>query len=40
MMDDIVVLSDDLFTIAPEKIRDVKVDVTIFHGKVIHEREQ
>lgn len=35
---DIVVLSQDLFTIAPEKIVETKVDVTIFDGRVIHER--
>ena len=39
MLADIVVLSDDLFTIAPEKIEGVQVDVTIFDGRVIYERE-
>lgn len=38
MLADIVVLSDDLFTIPPEKIEDVLVDVTIFDGRVIYER--
>lgn len=38
MFADIAVLSDDLFTIAPEKIENVKVDMTIFDGKVIYER--
>jgi predicted amidohydrolase YtcJ len=38
MLADIVVLSEDLFTIAPEKIENVKVDVTIFDGKVIYRR--
>jgi predicted amidohydrolase YtcJ len=38
MLADIVVLSDDLFTIPPEKIEQVVVDVTIFDGKVIYER--
>jgi predicted amidohydrolase YtcJ len=37
MFADIAVLSDDLFTIAPEKIENVKVDMTIFDGKVIYE---
>jgi predicted amidohydrolase YtcJ len=35
---DMVVLSDDILTIEPEKIRDVKVDMTIFDGEVIFER--
>jgi predicted amidohydrolase YtcJ len=36
---DLVVLSEDIFTIAPAKIRDVKVDMTIFDGQVIFERK-
>ena len=39
MLADIVVLSDDLFTIVPEKIDGVKVDVMIFDGGVIYERK-
>lgn len=38
MLADIVVLSDDLFTIAPDKIANVRVDFTIFDGKTIYER--
>ena len=38
MFADVVVLSDDLFTIAPEKIEKVKVDVTIFDGRVVFTR--
>src|SRR5207237_3139057 len=38
MLADIVVLSDDLFSIPPEKIENVKVDLTIFDGRVIYER--
>ncbi len=38
MLADIVVLSDDLFAIAPEKIGGVQVDFTIFDGKTIYER--
>jgi len=38
MLADIVVLSRDLFTIAPETIGEVKVDFTIFDGKTIYER--
>ena len=38
MLADIVVLSDDLFAIAPEKIENVKVDTTIFDGRVIYDR--
>lgn len=35
---DIVVLSDDLFVIAPEEIERVKVDVTIVDGEIVYER--
>jgi len=38
MLADIVVLSDDLFTIAPEKIEGVSVDMTIVDGHVVYER--
>lgn len=38
MLADVAVLSDDLFTIAPEEIEAVQVDITVFDGKVIHER--
>ncbi len=38
MLADIAVLSDDLFTIAPERIENVKVDMTIFDGGVIYTR--
>jgi len=38
MLADLVVLSDDLFTIDPMKIGSTKVDVTIFDGRVIYER--
>jgi len=38
MLADIVVLSDDLFTITPEKIAEVRVDFTIFDGQTIYER--
>jgi len=38
MLADLVVLSDDLFTIAPARIPAVKVDFTIFDGKTIYER--
>ncbi len=36
MLADIAVLSDDLFTIAPEKIEGVRVEMTIFDGTVIY----
>lgn len=36
---DVVVLSDDVFTIPPEKIRDVHVAMTIVGGKVVHKSE-
>ncbi len=35
---DLVVLSDDILTIAPEKIWDVQVDCTILGGVVVYER--
>ncbi|HEX2060347.1 MAG TPA: amidohydrolase family protein, partial [Thermoanaerobaculia bacterium] len=40
LLADIVVLSENLFEIPPESIRDVQVDLTIFDGKVIHERRE
>ena len=36
---DLVVLSDDIFKIDPVKIRDTKVDVTVFDGEVVYERK-
>jgi predicted amidohydrolase YtcJ len=33
---DLVVLSDDLLTIPPEDIKDVKVEMTIFDGEIIY----
>lgn len=35
---DLVVLSDDIFAIPPEKIADTKVDMTIFDGRIVYER--
>jgi predicted amidohydrolase YtcJ len=35
---DLVVLSDDILQIDPENIRDTKVDMTLFDGRVIFER--
>ena len=35
---DLVVLSDDIFTIAPENIQNTHVDLTIFDGKIIFHR--
>ncbi|SRR5579859_464886 len=35
---DLVVLSDDIFAIAPEAIEKTRVDMTIFDGKVIYQR--
>ena len=37
MLADFVILSDDLFKIAPEKIKDVKVLQTVLDGKVVYE---
>ena len=36
---DLVVLSDDLFSIPPESIENSKVDMTIFNGKILYQRE-
>jgi len=36
---DLVVLSNDIFHIDPVEIQDVKVDITIFDGRVIFERK-
>jgi predicted amidohydrolase YtcJ len=38
-MADMVVLSDDILTIKPEKIQNVKVLMTIFDGKIVYERK-
>ncbi|MBL8185259.1 MAG: amidohydrolase [Blastocatellia bacterium] len=34
---DFVILSDDIFTIEPSKIRDVRVLTTVVHGRVVYE---
>ena len=39
MLADIVILSDNLFSINPEEIKDVNVNFTITGGKIIYERE-
>lgn len=36
---DMVVLSDDILTIKPEKIQNVKVLMTIFDGKIVYEKK-
>ena len=36
---DIVVLSDDIFSIDPSKIADARVDMTIFDGEIVYQRE-
>ena len=33
---DIVVLSDDLFSIPPEKIKDARVVLTVVGGRIVH----
>ena len=38
MLADMVVLSEDLLSIDPERIMDVEVDVTIVDGVVLYER--
>jgi predicted amidohydrolase YtcJ len=37
---DLVVLSADIFSIPPDQIQNVKVDLTIFEGTVVYERRQ
>ena len=37
---DLVVLSEDLFAIPPERIREVQVDLTVLNGRVIFERAE
>lgn len=39
MLADMVVLSEDLLTIDPERIMDVEVDMTIVDGRVLYERQ-
>jgi predicted amidohydrolase YtcJ len=36
---DVVLLSDDIFSIPPAAIKDVKVNLTIVGGKVVFERK-
>jgi predicted amidohydrolase YtcJ len=36
---DLAVLSEDLFTMDPARIAHVKVDLTVFDGKVVFRRE-
>jgi predicted amidohydrolase YtcJ len=36
---DLVVLSDDIFTIDPVRIADAKVDTTIVDGKIVYQRD-
>jgi predicted amidohydrolase YtcJ len=33
---DMIVLNRNIFTVEPDEIADIKVDLTIFDGKVIH----
>lgn len=37
---DLVVLSDDILTINPVKIKDVKVDMTIFNGEIVYKASE
>ena len=39
MFADFVVLSDDLFSVSPEKIRDVRVEMTVVGGRIVYRRE-
>ena len=35
---DFVVLSDDILSIDPDKIKDVSVEITIFNGGIVFEK--
>ncbi|MGB8319788.1 MAG: amidohydrolase family protein, partial [Ignavibacteriaceae bacterium] len=35
---DLVVLSENIFKIPPEKIKDVKIDMTVFDGEIIYKQ--
>ena len=37
---DFVVLSDDLYTIIPDNIRNIVVEMTVMDGKIVYKREQ
>lgn len=37
---DLVILSDDIFRIAPERIRHTSVAMTIMNGKVVYEKNR
>ena len=37
---DVVVLADDVFEVPAERIREVRVDLTIVGGRVVYERGQ
>jgi predicted amidohydrolase YtcJ len=39
MLADIVVLSTDILALSPDQLLDGQVDVTIFDGKVVFERQ-
>ena len=39
MLADLVVLSADIFAGTPEKLASTEVDVTIFDGKVVYQRD-
>lgn len=35
---DVVVLNGNIYSMAPEKIKDIKIDMTIFNGEIVYER--
>jgi predicted amidohydrolase YtcJ len=39
MLADFVVLSDDIFSVPPEKIRDIQVLLTVVNGKEVYVRK-
>jgi predicted amidohydrolase YtcJ len=40
MLADVVVLSDDIFKMPTARLPDVRVEVTIFDGKVVYRRAE
>jgi len=38
MLADFVVINQDLFSIAPEKIRDAEIVLTVINGKVVYKK--
>ena len=37
---DLAVLSDDIFTISSDNIKDIKVEMTVVDGKIVYQRNK